>query len=58
MKTIHCAACGKKLPANTHPAGEWVTTDGTRRIPLYYCCEAHMFCHIFALKTKKEEANK
>ena len=48
MKRQYCTICGSPIPKGKHQSGEWVSTDGTLRIPMYYCSSECMQRHLFS----------
>ena len=47
MKQRYCTICGSPIPKGKQESGEWVSADGKRRIPLYYCSSECMLQHVF-----------
>ena len=56
MKKLYCAVCAKRVSKGIPKSGEWVSTNGIRRIPLYYCSTECFFGHLLGVHTVREKA--
>ena len=48
MEQRYCTICDSRLPKGKQESGEWVSADGKRHIPLYYCSSECMRRHVFS----------
>lgn len=56
MKKLYCAVCARRVTEGMPKSGEWVSTSGTQRIPLYYCSLECFLGHLLGAHTMRRTA--